>query len=846
MNPRLPKNKNRTLKSSLPNKEAFDDNELFGHDQLGFDVNPSRVAAPPNSLNQALRQRQHYDTFIKNSSEGIWRIAFTEPIRLDQKKEEIAKQIVERGIIAECNNALAQMHGFRDPSELIGKRSSEFIAGVDSHVASKVKFAEHDFSITNIETIEKDRLGNIRYFENSYIGEVIGSKLVQMWGIQRDITEKRRLQEQLRISENRYRNLVEQANDLVIVLDERCKFTFVNKKFSELTNFEPSEIIGKHIKNFVPRDCVDETLRILNEQLIFPTRNIRHTVKFITKSNQERTVEISLTTLRDALQSTNGFASTSLSMKEAQVTTGILAIGRDITEEQAVRFALHESEEKYRSLVENSLLGVIVIQNDLIAYANPTACSLFDTTMDSTIGLSLDNFVHPNDYGPLLEKFAEASVSPSKDIRFTIRVITIAGKIKVLDGWAAGITYMGKPAVQAAMVDVTDTKMLEEQLIQSQKMESIGQLASGVAHDFNNLLGSIYAVIGILKRRYAESDPNMKKYVEILDSTAQRAAELTSQLLTFSRQHESKIKPVRLNDVVNNAMKILIRSIAKNIKVESALDPMLYTIDADSAQLEIVIINLSINARDAMPNGGTLRIETSNVEITRQRVKHYPDSRPGKYACLTISDTGVGMDKDTQRRIFEPFFTTKPIGKGTGLGLSIVYGIVKNHKGFINIYSEPGQGTTFKIYFPMTEKQPPEEAAEIPNNLPRGTETILIIDDETTLLSLTKEILQGLGYRVITAEGALAGIESFKQYHSEINLVILDMLMPEMTGSEVYPIIKEIDKDCPVVLATGLSVGEKVDDLISMGVNDVISKPYSVNELAIHVRKTIDSVRKSN
>ena len=454
--------------------------------------------------------------------------------------------------------------------------------------------------------------------------------------------------------------------------------------------------------------------------------------------------------------------------------------------------------------------------------------------------MSLDSFVHPNDYGQLFEKFSEAALSPNRDVKFTIRVMTRSGNMKMVEGWAAGITYMEKPAIQAAIVDVTETKKLEEQLIQSQKMESIGQLASGVAHDFNNLLGSIYGVIGILRDRFSQTDPKLRKYVDILDSTSQRAAELTSQLLTFSRQHEANIKPERLNDIVHDAIRILIRSIGKNIKVESVLDPMLYPIEADAGQIESALINLCINARDAMPSGGTLRIETSNTEFTAQKTINIPDARPGKYVCMSVSDTGIGMTKDIQKKIFEPFFTTKPIGKGTGLGLSIVYGIVKNHGGLINVYSEQGHGSTFRLYFPASEKEPIDEVATGPPELPRGDETVLIIDDETTLLDLTKEILEGLGYKVITAEGARAGIDIFRNRHQEIDLVILDMLMPDMTGTEVYPILKSIRRRCPVLVATGLSVGERVDGMIAMGVNGVVSKPYSVNDLANHVRKAID------
>ncbi|OYV86994.1 MAG: hypothetical protein B7Z63_03135 [Ignavibacteriae bacterium 37-53-5] len=242
-----------------------------------------------------------------------------------------------------------------------------------------------------------------------------------------------------------------------------------------------------------------------------------------------------------------------------------------------------------------------------------------------------------------------------------------------------------------------------------------------------------------------------------------------------------------------------------------------------------------------MPSGGTLQIETSNIKFDREISRQIPDARPGRYACLSITDTGVGMDEETKRRIFEPFYTTKAIGKGTGLGLSIVYGIVKNHKGFINVYSERGRGTTFKVYFPATDKEPVDDLTPPRIELPHGTETILIIDDELALLELTKELLEGLGYTVIAARGAMEGIAQYKERHDVIHLVILDMLMPEMTGNQVYPILKEINPEVAVILATGLSVGEKVDEMISLGVNDVVGKPYSVSDLAAHIRSVIDS-----
>ncbi len=774
---------------------------------------------------EAEMHRVRYENFIRNSGEGIWRIEFTEPIDINQDKTRIAKEIAEKGLIAEGNKAFARMYGYDEPEELIGRRALEFIADLEVYDDSKLRFTEQNFSITNVQTIEKNRHGHIRYFENSYIGETKDNRLIRMWGIQRDVTEKVKLQDELLASETRYRNLVEQANDMVLLFNGEGEFVFANRRFFDQTGYESSEIMGKPVAVIVHPDDNEDIMLRIRDQFASPDKHIRHTFRLVTKYHEEKIVELSMTTLRSPERS-----------------TGILAIARDVTVEQSVKNALHESEEKYRSLVEHSLLGVLVVQDDIIVFANTTSSDLLETELSLLQGTPLSGFVHPNDYVQIFEKFEQAALAPNKDIQFSVRVITANGKMRSIEGWAAGITYLGKPAIQVAIVDVTDTKKLEEQLFQSQKMESIGQLASGVAHDFNNLLGSIYGAITILRNRYAVNDPNIGKYVDILDASAKRAAELTSQLLTFSRQRESDFKPVRLNDSVNDAMKIIIRSIGKNIKVEYSFEPALCMVEADPSQIEGIIINLSINSRDAMPDGGILRIETTNVEFNSSISKQFADAKPGRYACLSVTDNGIGMDEGTKRKIFEPFFTTKPIGKGTGLGLSIVYGIVKNHKGFISVYSEPGQGTTFKVYIPATDKAPSDAGNRVvTKEMPHGSETILLIDDELTLLDLTRELLQGLGYNVIAAEGALEGIRVFKEKHKEIDLVILDMLMPEMTGNEVYPVLKNIYPEVAVLLATGLSVGEKVDDMISRGVNGIVGKPYSVDDLAAHIRKILDS-----
>ena len=380
----------------------------------------------------------------------------------------------------------------------------------------------------------------------------------------------------------------------------------------------------------------------------------------------------------------------------------------------------------------------------------------------------------------------------------------------------------------------------EEWLMHSQKLEAIGSLAGGVAHDFNNLLTAILGNTQLLLDKTSEDNPHRNRILEI-EKAGKKAAALTRQLLAFSRRQLLERCTVSLNDTVGGTIKMLERIIGEDVQVSKVLSADLWTVYADPAQIDQVLMNLGVNARDAMPNGGRLLISTKNVVLDESYSIQYPYALPGKYVQLEVSDTGSGMDAKTRQRIFEPFFTTKKIGKGTGLGLSMAYGIIKQHYGHINVYSEIGHGTTFRIYLPAIESAVDKEPIRAAPRYGGGTETILVAEDEEALRWLVKDILEALGYKVLLAEDGKSAVEVFVKNLERIDVLLMDLVMPRMSGLEAYQQIQRLRPNLPLVIMTGYSSEsvysfEKFDGL-------VLQKPYNVESLGSIIREALD-VRK--
>jgi len=385
--------------------------------------------------------------------------------------------------------------------------------------------------------------------------------------------------------------------------------------------------------------------------------------------------------------------------------------------------------------------------------------------------------------------------------------------------------------------DVTDQRKLEEQLRQAQKMESIGTLAGGIAHDFNNILTAVIGYGQIALMGLPANDPQ-RLNVENMVEAAKRGAHLTQSLLLFSRKQSSDRRPMDFNQVLERLEKFLKRIIGEDIDCHIKPGEKPLPILADAHQLEQVLMNLATNARDAMPGGGRLTIQSSVARLSESDARNQPEAKPGWFAVLAVSDTGVGMEDGVKGRIFEPFFTTKEKGKGTGLGLSMVYGVVKNHGGFINVYSEPGEGSTFKIYLPLSGK-PEVLESDVDTEMAGGHETILVIDDEEAIRQVAADILESYGYRVRLACDGAEGVAMYGRGNG-IDMVLLDMVMPRQGGRETFLQLKRIDPKVRVLFSTGYSQNEKVNEIMALGVQGFIQKPYQVKDLLAKVRAVLD------
>lgn len=378
-------------------------------------------------------------------------------------------------------------------------------------------------------------------------------------------------------------------------------------------------------------------------------------------------------------------------------------------------------------------------------------------------------------------------------------------------------------------------------LLQAQKMEAIGTMATGIAHDFNNMLTGIIGYSELAEAKTTE--PHVKQQIGKVVDIAAKAAELTRQILLIGRKLPPQRKPLDINQVVEDSLSMFRRMVEENIEIKLSLKSRLPLIFADASQLTQVLMNLILNARDAMPEGGVLKIKTSEFYAYEDYCSNNANAIPGRYVVLYISDTGDGIPEKIKHRIFEPFFTTKQNGKGTGLGLAVTYSIVKNHGGWINIYSEPGMGTEFKIYLPILKEDDKIAAdiKEIPfkKELPKGTETILLVDDEQTIREIGSSLLLSLGYKVITASDGLEALDIYKQRASDISIVILDKVMPKMNGIEVFHRLREFDPDVKVIISSGYAADEE-ESLKEVYITGFLNKPYTTTELAVFVREALD------
>jgi two-component system cell cycle sensor histidine kinase/response regulator CckA len=528
---------------------------------------------------------------------------------------------------------------------------------------------------------------------------------------------------------------------------------------------------------------------------------------------------------------------------ESGAVAGVLGTYGDITGRKQAEEALARSELLFRSLIENGLdLIAIVASDGAVRYVSPSVERILGYGPARVRDLNVFDLIHPDDLAEAKEKLRSALETGTRFEQVGLRV-------RHSDGSWRTLSMMGKPSppdvgTRGLIVnarDVTESRALEEQLRQSQKMEAVGRLAGGIAHDFNNLLTAILGYAEIAAGRLKPEDPSRLDLSEIVKA-AQRAADLTRQLLAFSRKQVLELRVIDLNRVVSNTHKILRRLIGEDVELVMSLKERLSSVKADTGQIEQVLLNLAVNSRDAMPKGGNLTIETSEVELDESYSTFHFDVPPGPYVVLAVSDTGTGMDAKTLSHVFEPFFTTKEAGKGTGLGLSTVYGVVKQSGGHVTAHSEPGVGTTFRIYLPRVEDAPetdhgsPAHAA-----LVGGTETVLVVEDEEAVRRLACRALEAQGYTVLSAAGAREAIRLCEEHAGKIHLMLTDVVMPGVSGRDLARSAAAIRPSLKVLFMSGYTD----DAIVHHGVLDAgtpfLQKPFTPCSLAQKVRWVLDT-----
>ncbi len=510
--------------------------------------------------------------------------------------------------------------------------------------------------------------------------------------------------------------------------------------------------------------------------------------------------------------------------------------------------AMLESERKYRTIVEGIEEGYFEINLDRnLTFFNDPLCNLLGYSRDEMMGKNIREFTSPATIAKM-DQIYEQVQKTGEPIRVTgydavgkdgesIALELTASLMRNSDGDAIGFRGVLRDVSERKDAEAEKRK-LENQVQQAQKMESIGTLAGGIAHDFNNILMGIQGNASLMLLKTKNSHVNYEKLKNI-ETYVENGTELTQQLLGFARRGKYYAIATDLNDVIDKSASMFGRT-KKEIRIHSDLQPDIWTVEVDRGQIEQALLNLYVNAWQAMPQGGNLYLKTENVILDADFVNSKPYKvEAGDYIKITVTDTGSGIDQETQERIFEPFFTTKEMGRGTGLGLASVYGIIKSHGGYINVYSEAETGTTFTIYLPASGKQVQEEKREPPVTVSKGSGTILLIDDEEMIIKVGEELLQELGYKVLVARSGQSAIKLYKKNTDKIDLVIMDMIMPGMGGGETFDHLKEINPDIKVLLSSGYSINGQASEILERGCDDFIQKPFNINQLSEKIQGII-------
>ncbi len=637
-----------------------------------------------------------------------------------------------------------------------------------------------------------------------------------------EMSMRRLAEADLRRSEEKYRNIFERAVEGIFVVSPTIEWQSVNPALARAAGFAtPEELMADWNTNGPP--FVDPEDRMALRKVLEEQGGVAEAMEFrvYTKNREVRWISLSMRGIHD----------------EQGRLTGYEGTAEDVTKRKEAEAALRESALQYRNVVESSLVALCVVQNGRFSFVNKKFCDVLgysaEEIVDRTNPLDL---VHP-DYKDVLRKDKKTRIAGGDDVfEIELKAVRKDKGVVTLKVFTCSTESGGQTTHLVTFIDVTQERMLESKLRQAQKMEAIGTLAGGIAHDFNNILTVLTGYGSLLKMRLEATDP-LCQYVDQMLLASSKATSLTQSLLAFGRLQPISLKPADVNAIVRGTEKLLRRLITEDINLKTFFGREEIIAMADSTQIDQILFNLATNARDAMPNGGTLTIATGLVEMGEDFIISHGFGEVGKYALLSFSDTGAGMDERTKERIFDPFFTTKEAGKGTGLGLSTVYGIVKRHGGYITVWSEPGLGTSFRIYLPVV-KAAPVEAPTPALNVVHGTAKLLVADDDEEVRRLIKDMLSYCGYEVVEAADGEEAVSLFAT-NEDIALVILDLVMPVKSGREAYVAMKNARSETRALFMSGHTRELILDKGITDSDTDFIQKPFPPAQLLERVQKML-------
>ncbi len=801
------------------------------------------------------RNEDRYRALITQSSEGIWRIEFDEPIPVDLPEAEQVDRFFRTGRLAECNDAKARMHGAQSGRELVGVRVADYLPPANPQNLALVQgLVRSGYRLADVETQGGSPGERPRVFLTNIIGIITGGLLMHVWGTQRDVTERRRaeqvqtaiyriseavastasLQELLRMIHGIVGELMPARNFYVALIDEgagQITFPYFADEYDD--DFGPRRL-GRGLTEYVWR--TGEPLLVSPEVEAALIR--RREVELVGAPSidwlgiplkvAERTIGVIVAQSYSAGVRYGEEEKNILTFVSTQVA---LAIERKQAEE-----ALRQSRDLLHAVIEGSQDAIFAKDREgRYLFMNSAAAEGLRKRVDEVIGRRDDELFPPE----MAQRFVEvdrrildtgvAETDEDADALATGARTFLVTKGPLRDHAGAVVGVFGVAR------DITERKLAEDQLRQAQKMEAVGRLAGGVAHDFNNLLTAMLGSTELLLHALAPGDP-MREDAEEIKKAANRAAGLTRQLLAYSRRQVLQPESLDLNVVVTEMDRMLRRLIREDIELVTVRAPALGRVRADPGQIEQVIVNLVVNARDAMPRGGRLTIETANAELDQAFVRSHQGAVAGPYVMLAVSDTGTGIDPETKAHLFEPFFTTKGVGRGTGLGLATVYGIVKQSEGYIAVDTELGRGTTFRVYLPRPDDAAPAPVARVAAEpFPRGTETVLVVEDEPAVQSLCRRALENLGYQVLAAASGADALRVVERYGGTIHLLLSDIVMPGMSGRELAERLVARRPGIKVLFMSGYPGDVIAGGGVASGAA-FLAKPFTPENLARKVR----------